>query len=105
MPNDLYGSDHLPILTEKGKYEPQSCLPRWRLEKVDWQYFKELTSRAPSVDNFENCEEGVTYFNDMLHSAALNSIPKTSSYFPKRPVPRWSPACSIAVREKRAAYS
>ncbi|KAK3883723.1 hypothetical protein Pcinc_011980 [Petrolisthes cinctipes] len=41
----------------------------------------------------------------MLHSAALNSIPRTSGYFPKRPVPWWSPVCTTAVREKRAAFS
>ncbi|KAK3877973.1 hypothetical protein Pcinc_017375 [Petrolisthes cinctipes] len=41
----------------------------------------------------------------MLHSAALNSIPRTSGYFPKHPVPWWSPVCTTAVREKRAAFS
>ncbi|KAK3889512.1 hypothetical protein Pcinc_006484 [Petrolisthes cinctipes] len=41
----------------------------------------------------------------MLHSAALNTIPKTSGHFPKRPVPWWSPVCTTAVWEKRAAFS
>ncbi|KAK3887714.1 hypothetical protein Pcinc_008199 [Petrolisthes cinctipes] len=41
----------------------------------------------------------------MLHSTALNSILKTSGYFPKRPVPLWSAVCTTAVREKRAAFS
>ncbi|KAK3894956.1 hypothetical protein Pcinc_001312 [Petrolisthes cinctipes] len=102
---DLYGSDHFPILLEGNRYEPQSRLPRWKLEKADWQFFRELTSSVSSVADFGSSDEAVTYFTDTLHSAALNSIPRTSGYFPKRPVPWWSPVCTTAVREKRAAFS
>ncbi|KAK3887520.1 hypothetical protein Pcinc_008375 [Petrolisthes cinctipes] len=94
---DLYGSDHFPILLEGNRYEPQSRLPRWKFEKADWQFFGELTSSVSSVADFCSSDEAVTYFTDMLHSAALNSIPRTSGYFPKRPVPWWSPVCTTAV--------
>ncbi|KAK4327289.1 hypothetical protein Pmani_002230 [Petrolisthes manimaculis] len=57
------------------------------------------------VTDFGSSDEAVTYFTDVLHSAALNSFLKTSGYFPKRPVPWWSPVCTTAVREKRAAFS
>ncbi|KAK3878738.1 hypothetical protein Pcinc_016648 [Petrolisthes cinctipes] len=102
---DLYGSDHFPILLEGNRYELQSRLPRWKLEKADWQFFRELTSSVSSVADFGSSDEAVTNFTDMLHSAALNSIPRTSGYFPKRPVPWWSPVCTSAVREKNAAFS
>ncbi|KAK3878759.1 hypothetical protein Pcinc_016571 [Petrolisthes cinctipes] len=77
----------------------------WKLEKAKWQFFRELTSSVSSVADFGSSDEAVTYFADMLHTAALNSIPRTSGYFPKRPVPWWSPVCTTAVREKRAAFS
>ncbi len=40
-----------------------------------------------------------------MHSAATISVPKTSSNFPMRPVPWWTPECTAAVKEKRAAFS
>ncbi|KAK3884289.1 hypothetical protein Pcinc_011454 [Petrolisthes cinctipes] len=57
------------------------------------------------LPDFGSSYEAVTYFTDMLYFAALNSIPKTSGYFPKRPVPWWSQVCTTAVREKLAAFS
>lgn len=32
---------------------------------------------VPSVDDFVSSDEAVTYFTNMLHSTALNSIPKS----------------------------
>ena len=52
-----------------------------------------------------NCDEAAGYFTDVLHSAALQYIPKTCGRFPKCPVPWWNAACKDAVREKRAAFS
>ncbi|KAK3869594.1 hypothetical protein Pcinc_025117 [Petrolisthes cinctipes] len=63
-----------------------------------------ITAPIAQAD-FGSSDEAVTYFTDMLHSAALNSIPRTSGYFPKRPVPWWSQVCTTAVLEKRAAFS
>ncbi|KAK3892352.1 hypothetical protein Pcinc_003805 [Petrolisthes cinctipes] len=103
--SDLYGCDHFPVRLEGNRYEPQSRLPRWKLEKADGQCFRELTSSVSSVADFGGSDEAVTYFTDMLHSAALISIQKPSGYFPKRPVPWWSPVCTTAVRQKYAAIS
>jgi len=102
---DLYGSDHFPILLESIESEPQSRPPRWRLDKADWQRFTELSSPVRPLADFKTCDEAVTYFTDALHSAALQSVPKTSGRFPKRPVPWWSAACTDVVREKRVAFS
>lgn len=103
--SDLHGSDHFPIVLETAESEPQSRLPRWKLDRADWHQFKELCSPVCSVADFGSSDEAVTYFTDRLHSAALQSVPRTSGHFPKRPVPWWTPACSAAVRAKRAAFS
>lgn len=57
------------------------------------------------MTEFETCDEAATYFTDVLHTAAVQSVPKTSGRFSKRPVPWWNAACTNAVREKRAAFS
>ncbi|MPC94607.1 hypothetical protein E2C01_089784 [Portunus trituberculatus] len=38
-------------------------------------------------------------------TVALQTIPRMSGRFTKRPVPRWNAACTKAVQEKRAAFS
>ena len=102
---DLYSSDHFPILVETTESEPVSRLPRWRLEKADWPLFSNLSSPDSPFADFESCDEAATYFTDLIHSAALLSVPRTSGHFSKRPVPWWTPECSSAVKARRAAFS
>lgn len=102
---DLYGSDHFPILIESLDSEPRSRLPRWRLDRANWQRYTDLTSTIRPLSDFGSCDEAATYFADFLRSAALQSVPRTSGQFPKRPVPWWNENCSNAVRDKRTAFS
>ena len=102
---DLYGSDHFPILLETANSVPQSRSPRWRLDKADWHLFTQLTTSFRPLTDFDTCDEAAMYCANAIHSAAIQSIPKTKGQFPKRPVPWWNADCSIAIREKRAAFS
>ena len=102
---DLYGSDHFPILLQSVDSVPQSRPPRWRLDRADWHLFADLSVPARTVEEMPSCDEATQYFTDVLHSAAIRSVPRTSGRFAKRPVPWWNAACTEAVREKRAAFS
>ncbi|KAK3878417.1 hypothetical protein Pcinc_017001 [Petrolisthes cinctipes] len=62
-----------------------------------------VRSSSSGPADFGSSDEAVTYFTDMLQSAALNCIPKTSGHFPNCPVPWWSPVWTTAVR-KCAAF-
>lgn len=84
---DLYGSDHFPILLETAGAEPRSCIPRSRLDRTDWKLFMDLCSNVRPNEDFNSSEEAATYFTDMIHSAALMPVPRTSGKFPRRPVP------------------
>ena len=101
----MHGSDHFPIILESTGSEPQSRLPRWRLDKADWRLFTDLTSPVRPVNEFGGSDAAVTYFTDLLHTAALRSVPRTSGHFRKRPVPWWNEDCSAAVKMKHAAFS
>lgn len=102
---DLHGSDHFPIVIESTESIPQPRLPRWRLDRADWKHFTELSSPDLSIDDFISTDEAATYFTDLLHSSALQCVPRTSGSFPRRPVPWWNSDCSVAVRAKRVSFS
>ena len=101
----LYGSDNFPILLESVDSDPRSRPPRWRLDRLDWQCFTDLTSSVRSLADFGTCNDAAIYFTDVLHSVALLSVPKTSGRFSKRPVPWWNADCTTPVREKWSAFS
>ena len=102
---DLHGSDHFPIFVESVNSVPQSRPPRWCLDRADWHLFKALSVPVRSVEEMPSCDEATQYFTDVLHAAAIHSVPRTSGRFRKRPVPWWNAACTEAIREKRAAFS
>ena len=104
LPN-LYGSDHFPILLESVESEQRSRTSRWRLDRSDWQRFTDLTFFVRPLADVGTCNDTTAYFTDVLHSAALQSVSKTSVQFPKRPVPWWNADCTAAVREKLSAFS
>ena len=98
--SDLYGSDHFPILLESVDSEPRSRPPRWCLDRSDWQRFTDLTSSVRPLADFGTCNDAAAYFTDVLRSAALQSVPKTSGRFSDYPVRWWNADCTAAVREK-----
>ena len=102
---DLHGSDHFPILVESCNPVPCHRPPRWLLGQADWQYFSRLTSSIRPLTEFADCNEATTYFTDFLHSSAVQSVPRTSGRFVKRPVPWWNSTCAAAVKAKRVAFS
>lgn len=89
-------SDHFSIILTSAEGEARTRLPRWRLERADWQLLSQLCSTARTVDCFDSTDE-VAYF--------ANVVTKTSGHFPWRPVPWWSPECTPNLKEERAAFS
>ena len=85
-------------------FEPQSHPPRWHLDRSDWQRFTDLTSSVRPLADFGTCNDAAAYFTDVLHSVALQSVPKTSGRFPNHPIPWWNADCTVAVREQRSAF-
>ncbi|MPC75157.1 hypothetical protein E2C01_069542 [Portunus trituberculatus] len=68
-----------------------------RKAKTSWEtkpdkFFLVAAASAPLINSFRI-------------ALALQTIPRTSGHFSKRPVPWWNAACTKAVKEKRAAFS
>ena len=102
----MAATTYFPILLESVASVPQSRPPRWRLDRADWDLFTALGTPVSSLAEMPSCDEATLYCTDVLHAAAIRSVPRTSGRFRKRLVPWWrSAACAVAVREKLAAFS
>lgn len=100
--DDLYGSDHYPILiTNETSNDTSQREPRLILRKADWKLFKSLTAVVDG--EYDNIDEMVEVFNKLVLDATRASIPMSSGRIPDRCVPWWTADCTIVNLERKAA--
>ena len=102
---DLHGSDHFPSIIKSNTSPPDPRPSKWCIEKADWSHFHELSSITITAEEVSSVEEGVQLATDTLHSAGLQSIPKTAGVFRRRPVPWWSNVIGQLHRDTRRALT
>ncbi|XP_076058579.1 uncharacterized protein LOC143035597 [Oratosquilla oratoria] len=103
--DDLRSSDHYPTVLYTQEGAPTDGIPRWCTEKADWTKFEELSTVQNSIDSFSSVEAALEYLNDTLYTAGINSIPKSSGKFRRRPVPWWSDTIRNLHRATRRALT
>ncbi|XP_076057241.1 uncharacterized protein LOC143034778 [Oratosquilla oratoria] len=103
--DDLFGSDHFPIIISNGNPVPVARAPRWCTDRADWPLFKELSNIEADVNDLPTVSEAISYLNSILINAANHSIPKTSGKFRRKPVPWWNIQCTIRHKAMRAAFT
>ena len=101
--DDLYGSDHYPLLIselERNAHEPQE---RYLEDKADWTSFYEDTR----IDNYNTTTNTTTelidFYNNHIITAADKAIPKSNGYLRPRKVPWWTPECTETNRKRKEA--
>ena len=103
--NDRFTSDHFPIVVTTSSSPPSSRLPKWNLRRADWVTFREESSISDTADNFPSVNDALDFLITILFAAGLQSIPRSSGIFKRRPVPWWSDKCHEAHRTMRAAFT
>ena len=53
---DLHGSDHFPIYLTGAEYIPQHQVPRWIMDKANWDQFTEITEQIAGIPDSEPLE-------------------------------------------------
>ena len=101
--DDRHTSDHFPIIVDISQSPPDPRMPRWNLEKARWNEFKDLSIIDADVDEFSTIDDAIDLLNVTFYSAGLQSIPRTTGSFRRKPVPWWNKECSQAHRTMRAA--
>ena len=100
--DDPYTSDHFPILISLLAHTPTPRIPRYKLEKADWDQYKCETSQIPPLSSLEDHDDIATFFTNFVITAANKSIPKSSNVPKKHSVPWWSDTLSDLIHEKHA---
>ncbi|KAG7174713.1 putative RNA-directed DNA polymerase from mobile element jockey-like 92 [Homarus americanus] len=78
--DDFRRCDHYPILLSSLEVLPTPQIPRWRLDKADWDLFKELTKVVKCTEEFPFVDEVVEYSGIRLGCAGHCSNPRTSGF-------------------------
>ena len=102
---DIHNSDHYPIFL-KTTFEPDevpSFIPRWKLDKADWQQFSDICEEMYN-DQIENPEESVSYITDFMLEAARRTIPLTKPCTRANAVPWWSAEVRRAIAKRKRAF-
>ena len=103
--DDWHSSDHAPIVINNGSDPPLFRSPKWILERADWSKFEELSDIEGDADEFQTVDDAIDLLNGTLHTAGINSIPKSSGIYRRRPVPWWSKELQILHRLTRASLT
>ncbi len=101
---DLCGSDHYPLVLTSPEAISSPRIPRWRVDRANWNSFRSFSRVECSIEELEGVEEAVAYFTNLIQWSAEQSVPQTSGARNRRPVPWWSEECWQAVVERRRAF-
>ncbi|KAG7157179.1 hypothetical protein Hamer_G010020, partial [Homarus americanus] len=81
---------------------PTSQVPCWRLDKADWDLFKELVKIDKIIEEYPSIDDVVEYLASLLQLAGHCSIPRTSGHIACRPVPWAHDGSSVAPPQEVA---
>ena len=100
--DNLSISDHNPIYLKLATgliTQSDQTVPRWNLKRAHWPEYQKLVEQkleAAANVNMDTVTEAIS-------SAAKASVPKTKRLRTKVSAPWWSPACQLAVAQRRRA--
>ena len=100
--DDLYSSDHFPVLITVLGHTPAPPIERFNTNKADWSRYKFYTNQIQSFDNSVDHNETADFFTNFIKNAAKKSMPVTTAAVQplKHAVPWWSDTLAQLVEEK-----
>ena len=100
--DDLYTSDHFPIIISYLDQSPNIEIPKYNLNKADWNKYYLHTRNIQPFNNLIDHNEINSFIVEFMKNAANKSIPMITSHGTKRHVPWWSEKLSSLVKLKHS---
>ena len=101
--DDLFNSDHYPILITFNHGNSPPTSPRYIFSRADWDKFSSLAILDAPINRFNNIDEINKYIIETISRASKNSIPLTKGSQYTRKVPWWNSDLDEAVAIKKRA--
>ncbi|XP_044748699.1 uncharacterized protein LOC123309578 [Coccinella septempunctata] len=104
--DNLFGSDHYPILiTDKNDSQSRKII-KWNITKADWNNYKAHTDEhLAELQLSEDIDEALYRVNHCIVSAAEMYVGTSSSTNKRRSVPWWNDNCHKTVSDSKAALN
>ena len=100
--DDLYSSDHYPILITTLGHSPTPVIQRFNTKKADWDRYRFFSNHISPFNELQNHDETTEFITNFITKAAEKSMPLTTSRPKKHSVPWWSDTLSDLINEKHA---
>ncbi|GBM37201.1 RNA-directed DNA polymerase from mobile element jockey [Araneus ventricosus] len=104
--NDLYNSDHFPLILTDSRHNPTSHFrpPKYISNAANWQLFTSLANINSDIIKSSTIDQAIDYVVNVIIEAADNSIPKTSGMRRKQNKPWWNADCQQARKKQKKAW-
>ena len=101
--DDLYGSDHFPILLQHSMPFLHERAPKWNFRKADWLYFQELCREGITNELFVNEDDPILLFTAIIQSIMEKCIPQISGRHKKPHKPWFNDDCKKSITLRKQA--
>ncbi|GBO33637.1 RNA-directed DNA polymerase from mobile element jockey [Araneus ventricosus] len=104
--NDLYNSDHFPLIVTDNRHNPNNSYrpPKYILNAANWGKFTSLSNINSEIIKSATIDEALSYIVNTIIEAADSSIPKTSGKRRKQSKPWWNADCQHAYKKQKKAW-
>ncbi|GBN74711.1 putative RNA-directed DNA polymerase from transposon X-element [Araneus ventricosus] len=105
--NDLYNSDHFPLIVTDNRHNPSNSYrpPKYILNAANWEKFTSLSNINSETIKSSSIEQAPSYIVNTIIEAADNSIPKILEKRRKQSKPWWNADCKQAYKKQRKAWN
>ena len=98
--DDLYTSDHYPIMISCLVSGHTEKLQHYNTEKADWVSYQMYTGQISPFDDSQDHNVTNDFIVEFMTNAADKTIPKTTNHSVKHSVPWWSATLNQLIKEK-----
>ena len=100
--DDLYSSDHFPIIISYLQNSPTRHIPHYNIHKADWKLYELYTREIPSYEHSRNHNDTNSFITKFIKDAADKTIPHSIPHTTKYKVPWWSDSLNELVKLKHS---
>ena len=117
---DQHNSDHFPIIIEQNTFPTEDHIPKWKLNRANWDLFNTLCTGKLVPENFKESSDPIADFTSSLIEISKECIPQTSlvqsllpkdtllrtySTNPTKSNPWCNYDCKEAIKQRKQALS